>query len=454
MLTYSLAHHPRGYGVSWYEALPAVFVSPYATRHWDMANSPNISDDRRLGHRLLAALHFTPIIGALALLVERVIAAVYHALFGKRRKSVTLNEEDPDEPSPVPLKPGFDPRQYLKKLSSKRVLTMGPNTMRAMKRKVADAKMLKNFQKALDESRDNLKSDLIPDRVDPWEKRSVPRDLDIEFHECSKQGKRKEMEDEHFRMEFTEGDLYGIFDGHGDNGDVGRFAAEKFKTDFPTMLKGSAHVREAFEKMMYKIQAEVVPKMEAGEIEEGGCTAMVMFFERKTHRVFVATLGDTEAKIYRKIENAMMSIPLSVVRNWNSKKDEARALNWYDTKAKNHFSMNFPILRRQFLIKTGKERRYPGRPFINSINVSRSLGDHMFEAVSQKPKITAHYLLPGDKVVMGCDGLWDFITEEEIIEQLEIARKAGRDPAKHLVDYALKVKKSSDNVTVMTLHVS
>ena len=138
------------------------------------------------------------------------------------------------------------------------------------------------------------------------------------------QGKRTTMEDALFYLEINDDQtdmvLTGILDGHGGD-EVSRYAKKWFETKFPDELKKSqGNVHQAFEVSLNNIQNEIIDlKLKSGS------TAVICFIDKKTNLIYTATLGDSEANIYRKIEEQLKSIPLSCVRDWGSKEDSARA---------------------------------------------------------------------------------------------------------------------------------
>jgi hypothetical protein len=77
---YSLDNHSLGYSTTLSEKLLGLVVSPYAIRHAELSNSAKTSN-HRLGHRIIAAIEFIPLVGALASLIERVVVHVYNTFF-------------------------------------------------------------------------------------------------------------------------------------------------------------------------------------------------------------------------------------------------------------------------------------------------------------------------------------------------------------------------------------
>lgn len=267
---------------------------------------------------------------------------------------------------------------------------------------------------------------------------TTPVDLECVVLGKEEQGRRYQMEDAHFFQENEKGILLGVFDGH--NGiEVARYACYRFQELFFSILEDD--VSKAFFTVFATIQEEIENKH--SEWESIGSTAVVSYIEKATNYVYTATLGDSEANIYRKIGKKRKSLPLSCIRNWGTKRDA------YSAKLALGEAIPFK--------KNSKEMRHPP-PGISvhsgsGLNVSRALGDVLFKGVIHSPKITLTTLLPGDILLLACDGLKDFVTEKEILKIIEIHQ--GRySLVEDLIDYAISVNHSTDNVTILGIFIS
>ncbi len=254
------------------------------------------------------------------------------------------------------------------------------------------------------------------------------------------QGRRAQMEDRHFIIEGEKGILVGVLDGH--NGvQVANYAAYRFLEQFFSTLEFYEYnVYQAFIHFFELIQEEI-EKHHPGW-DQIGCTAVISYLEKETNYVYTATLGDSEANIYRLIKGHRRSIPLSCIRNWSSKRDFASA------KA----ALGVALPRK----KNPKEMRHPppGESVHSGfgLNVSRALGDVAYKGVIHSPKITLTTLLPGDVLLLACDGLKDFVLEKEIMQIIDLHQ--GKDTlVEELIDYAISFKKSTDNVTILAVFV-
>ncbi len=266
--------------------------------------------------------------------------------------------------------------------------------------------------------------------------------LSFVYASAEAQGKKTKMEDAHFLKKIEQGLITGIFDGHGGK-DIANYANRMFMEKFPEiLLKNKDDVHQAFIQTINEIQEEIFKNP---DWYSQGSTAVICFINKHTHEIYTATLGDSEANIYRKIEGELKSIPLSCVRDWSSKKDSQRRLaaiqKWPRALAKTHplTSANPKSLR------------------FFSLNVSRAFGDVFRRGTSEtpgvihKPKITIHQIQPDDILILACDGLKDFVNESEILEQIQ--KKSNENLAHQLVDFALHEADSKDNVTVVAIQV-
>ncbi|MBS0627663.1 MAG: protein serine/threonine phosphatase 2C family protein [Verrucomicrobia bacterium] len=253
-------------------------------------------------------------------------------------------------------------------------------------------------------------------------------------------GRRSQMEDRHFYIENEKGILLGVLDGH--NGiQVANYAAYRFQEQFFSFLEElDYNIYQAFLDFFLLIQEEI--EMKHPGWDQIGTTVVVCYVEKETNYLYTATLGDSEANIYRLLGEKRKSIPLSCIRNWSTKRDFV--------SAKKALGVAIPYK------KNPKEMRHP--PFGESVhsglglNVSRALGDASFKGVIHSPKITATTLLPGDILLLACDGLKDFVPEKEIIQIIDYHLGQG-SLVQALVDHAIIHRKSTDNVTISAVFV-
>lgn len=286
-------------------------------------------------------------------------------------------------------------------------------------------------------------------------------------------GPRQYMEDAHFFYEDENRILTGVFDGHGNAGAYISTLVKSFvENNFEKYLKNSENIHQAFEELFFQTQLSL--KEEDSILAfKAGSTAVVTFVDKMTGLVYTATLGDSEATLYRKKEqnSEWKSIPLSCVRDWGSKTDETRLINQYiEDPDKQKYkkilktikAQRNPKFRRSTIELNENElkelnKKEPLGKF-QGVNVSRAFGDFSYAGSEKyplvicKPKITVNRIKKGDVLILCCDGLKDYVSDHsvaKIIKKLEV----GEDLAKKLVDYAIKEAESADNVTVIAIQI-
>lgn len=410
----SLHNHSSGYSLTAKEALFSVATLSglsYAKRHWELAHQSHF-----WSHRTIAVLECLPVLGALVALIERILAYIFYKLPPKKEPAAPKIER------PVVAL----------------AQTPGLWKPRILHVELAIAKMCKNAQKALDEHR--AKSPELAGEYGSIELGEyVP--LTISHEASCKAGRRKTMEDALFFKEIKQGTLAGVFDGHG--GDkVALFACDAFQARFADALENTRddNPRQAFETLFYEINEEILKN---SEFKDMGSTAVLSFIEKDTGFIYTATLGDSESTIYRKKK----AIPLSCVRDWAHPKEAKRAYEALSTMGDYEHVKKWPQATNP------KHLRFPFPHY--GVNVSRALGDKWVATINDKPgviakpKITMCKLHPGDRVVLACDGLKDYVDEREM-NQLMNSKQSG-SLAETLVAFAINEKKSQDNVSVIVL---
>jgi serine/threonine protein phosphatase PrpC len=310
----------------------------------------------------------------------------------------------------------------------------------------AHAKMVKNGRKALEAAiirAEDLSScatidEATPPTFEEIQKKMADRPLEFSFSILTTQGNRSSAnEDAALCIETPQGLFTAVADGHGisnTNGPGGKQVADQIinaiKMAFPKYLEDfKGHVHQAMERFIYDLSQNHPEWYTCG-------STLVFSFITKTGVVYTATIGDSKAHAYRMVGDNLKAIALSCVRGWNSPKDAARA-----------------AIGSQISVIATEWPKYPQTKFLRfaGINISRSLGDlWLAPVISSKPKITVQALQAGDTVVLGSDGFWDYVPQEEAVTQITASRA---DLATHLVDYAVRVRSSEDHVTVVAIYI-
>lgn len=255
---------------------------------------------------------------------------------------------------------------------------------------------------------------------------------------ASLQGRRESNQDRVVHVTRDEGILYAVFDGHGGEG-VAEYAATVFKEKFFDQLKAyEGNIHRTFEYMMALIHWEY--QVDNPSSLRVGTTVVVSFVDPKVGRVYTATLGDSEAFLFRKRQDGagMSAIPLSNLRDWSYPKEAIRVAAYYQDSA---------LYARYTQSQAPKTLRFPKG---SGVNISRALGDQFAAGelqcpvVIHKPKITCCDLVDGDQLLLASDGLFD------AVPQSEIAQLCSRgETAEQFAYYAINTGSSADNVSVI-----
>ncbi|MBM3208618.1 MAG: protein serine/threonine phosphatase 2C family protein [Chlamydiae bacterium] len=329
--------------------------------------------------------------------------------------------------------------------SLKKVQVWKPRTLTS---EMALNKMWRNFTKAVNEHRKKEREPYIhlkefDSSYNMLLSKEAVTPLQFDCTYAEDQGLRSTMEDAWHYYETNDGVLASVFDGHGGSG-VSKYVNKEFFHRFYPMLKqNDKNVHQTFEALFNQIHNEVLAD---SSLNKMGTTATVCYIDKQTNIIYTASIGDSEANVYRRINGSLKSIPLSCVRDWSSVKDARRAA----------LALNDPLIEELWPFSNdAKKLRFPNAKF--GVNVSRAIGDKVFTgsedkpAVIHKPKITVQKVQDNDILIIACDGLKDFASENQILSV--IGNKSIKDYAKALKDYALNVGYSTDNITVLAIRI-
>ncbi|XP_051138640.1 protein kinase and PP2C-like domain-containing protein [Andrographis paniculata] len=249
-------------------------------------------------------------------------------------------------------------------------------------------------------------------------------------------GRRENMEDTHFMIPnfCNERDvhLFGIFDGHR-----GAEAAEYSAGALPNILQSLASttspseaLREAFLKTdtYFRNEMNSCRKLKHSGIQKDrhpGCTAVAALINKD--KVFVANAGDCRAILCRSGNSYTLTRDLVA-----SCPDE-----------------------RERIIRAGGEVVWQvdtwrvGRA---ALQVTRSIGDNDLKPfVTAEPEITETSLSAEDEyMVMASDGLWDAMSNSDVIGIIKDTVKEPGMCAKRLATEAIQ-RGSKDNITVIVV---
>jgi serine/threonine protein phosphatase PrpC len=510
MLDFSLNAHPRGYQLTLGEMSRLPILNPFAQRHYELSKKSN-----RWGHLFVALLESIPVAGMLVSLIERITVICLKSLRSHlilqnkvetsaitgRFDSLSISNNFSIKPNSSSLFDQFDsnstsPRESFSQEGSFSVVgsegevqisqndsnlsfsgitssTSSPTSLIIVDGSesplsnevqslplpplspfpsLAEKEMIKVLQEAIFTHKivdnEELAAKAAEQLTTPLKNISVD-EVKFQVQMASEQGGRPSMEDAHFYQELPVGKLFGICDGHGEKGQIAQFVVKRIGELFAQIEDFSSdNMINAYSAIMKQIHQEVLDQkldMIDGKAA-GGTTAVVCFICQKTLKAYIATLGDSEIWHYRKQNRLIKATPLSCVRGWGSPSEAERVKKYMTQHA-------------------GKVKLTEGKlnlKGIGTLEPSRSIGDRNFNddptcpLVIQEPLVSMIQLLPGDRLIMACDGVWNFIEEmdelmKEVIQQTW--NNSEMNTAQKIADYALSQhdEVDCDNVSVISL---
>ncbi|KAI3750383.1 hypothetical protein L2E82_21018 [Cichorium intybus] len=245
-------------------------------------------------------------------------------------------------------------------------------------------------------------------------------------------GRRETMEDAHFLMPNVQNDknihIFGIFDGHR-----GGAAAEFSVRALPRLLlqtidcSDSPHdaLKEAFINTDVAFRKELNFQYKSKKDYHPGCTAITALIIQ--NRLFVANAGDCRAILCR----AGCAIPLS--------KDHVASCEEERERVK---SVGGEVKWQLDTWRVGPA----------ALQVTRSIGDDDLKpGVTAEPEVTEIILSDQDEyLVMGSDGLWDVVSNDEVVNIIKNTVKEPGMCSKRLATEAAE-RGSNDNITVIVV---
>jgi serine/threonine protein phosphatase PrpC len=228
------------------------------------------------------------------------------------------------------------------------------------------------------------------------------------------------MEDRHLAVDTPAYGLWGVLDGH-----AGELAAERAVEEIPRLLDliwGLYPPKQAFEELCAALGHQL-------RDERSGTTLVLSLLDKRTGHLYTATLGDSEAFVWRKETGALE--PLSCVRSFDRSPDKERAKRVYQqisTDQLNYveaWETGLKVARERGdkpkVVSLQQVQRLPlarrattlMQALLNStcgLTMPRALGDGEYrEFMSIEPDVTITAVGPGDVVLMGSDGVTDYI---------------------------------------------
>ncbi|CAH0604878.1 unnamed protein product [Chrysodeixis includens] len=275
---------------------------------------------------------------------------------------------------------------------------------------------------------DNSRLDTLPPPPPPDQR-------DLKTVSCAAKNSRRVMEDRHveignlealFGIETTEPtSFYAVYDGH-----AGSAAATYCAAHLHQYLVESPHyradLRRAMRDAFLRTDNDFIRKSNQ-ERACGGSTAVAVALRGR--RLLAAWAGDSLALLAKRMRLMQLVCPHKPDRQ-----DE-----------------------RDRIESSGGTVMYWGTWRVNGqLAVSRAIGDAQYKPyVTARPEIVT-VEMDGDEdfVVVACDGLWDFVSEDDVA--LAVYRQVAADPddlkkvTKRLIEQA-KRQGSSDNISIIVV---
>jgi len=267
------------------------------------------------------------------------------------------------------------------------------------------------------------------------------------------QGSRPTMEDEIViygmgpRMRKNE-DYFAIFDGHG-GPEASAFAAKNLHDIFDTHLcrypgysTGSvseADIIEAFQSSFREIDNSMCGQY---GMQAGAC-ALVTYFSNNT--LFTANLGDSRAVMGTKQGTVRITTDHKPMATFEYERITTLPGGFVVTASlPARVQDQLSTLPGGFVTTDSLPARVQGQ-----LSVSRALGDrHLKPFVSGDPDITVRHLTCDDYfIILGCDGVWDKITDEEAVD-LTLKTNNPQEAAANILK---KIKGKSDNISIVVI---
>jgi serine/threonine protein phosphatase PrpC len=226
--------------------------------------------------------------------------------------------------------------------------------------------------------------------------------------------------------------LFGVLDGHGGSA-MSKYGADMLKSlvtsaiSRGSMQGKSPNVRKILWDSLQQVDASWLATQRSSSVpDESGATACVVAVDTVEYKAYCANLGDSRAILCR----GDRAVPLS----YDQKPSKAREI--------------------AFICENGGF--VSGERINGSIAVSRAIGDMYFKEkgyryMSNEPDILEASLQPDDRfIVVACDGLFDVMTNEEVIAFIMMKKYDGipsHEIVKILINHAINELGSTDNVS-------
>jgi len=242
-----------------------------------------------------------------------------------------------------------------------------------------------------------------------------------------------------------DGCFFGVYDGHG-----GRSVSEYLRTHlypiFQLSLKSTVTVEEAFVKSFARVDEDYIKGINPAALYQrasrtAGSCGIVVYLQGK--KLFTANVGDSRAILTKR---TLECVPLSKEQKVSD--DEERSLVIQRTGDSRPFFKNpreaeFDPCAPERLLGHLMVTRAFGDAFLKVKNLApQHVQQFQLPYITSEPVVTSYSLADNedDFVVLGSDGLWDMITNEEVAHFLHERSHEwdSTNVAQKLVEHILK----------------
>ena len=259
----------------------------------------------------------------------------------------------------------------------------------------------------------------------------------MEIHYTSVKGRRDANEDKHniiLNLNKTSDklnpiNLFGIYDGHGGS-KVSEYLSKNIPTYYCHPQMKTPFNKEYHVNLFDEIQKKLLEK-KIGYSMGSTCLLNIMYKYKDEHHMNIVNIGDSRLTI--------------VYKNGSSKQITV------DHKPDNDDEIQ-RIQKMGGEIYLDSENVYR----IGDLSLSRAFGDgDNAPYISQKPDVFYKKICDDTKyVVMGCDGLWDVVENEELFDLLDEFKKQGcsENLASCMATECLK-RGCTDNISIIIIEI-
>lgn len=222
--------------------------------------------------------------------------------------------------------------------------------------------------------------------------------------------------------------LLGVFDGHGKDGDV---IAQDVRDSYCSFFiqKPQLTVQKIID-FNHSLQKDLTQRVDA---QQSGTTAIFGVLNKQNYQFTAVNTGDSRLLVRRADQVVFVT--------------------------KDH-KPNDPEEKARILANGG---RVSGGYAVNKqgggLALSRSLGDcvsHDNDIITATPTVTQLFVQAQDCIILASDGLWDVMTNQDVIHFVDQRLKEGhttQEVAQELVQEARHQLKSRDDITVVVIQV-